>query len=140
MAPVTLATGGQAPKPGLTGILVYEWGPAAFAGNDPYLTTYSDKDYAPLGAAVQLVSDPDVKVVFKNTVATTFLVNRSYTGRIMVAGMGATPTIAVGDMLTPGVGDDTNGYWAETSTAANAWLYVTGVDTVRSEVEARFAF
>lgn len=140
MAPVTLATGAQAPVSGIHGILVYEWGPAAFAGNDPWLTTYSDKDYAPLGAAVQLVSDPDVKVVFKNTVASTFLVSRSYTGRVMVAGVGATPTVAVGDFLTPGTGNDTAGYWAETATRANAWLVVTGVDVARGEVEARFVY
>lgn len=139
MAPCTLATTAQVPHPGICGILVYEWGPAAFAGNDPELTTYSDKDYAPLGAAVQLVSDPEVKVVFKNTVASTFLTNRVYAGRIMVAGFGATPTVAVGDFLSPGVGDDTSGYWAESS-ATNAWLVVVGVDTVRSEVECRFAF
>lgn len=139
MAPCTLATGATVPVSGIHGIAVYEWGPAAFAGNDPFLTTYSDKDFVPLGAAVQLVSGPDVKVVFKNTVANTFLTVRAYTGRVMVAGMGATPTIAVGDFLTPGTGDDTAGYWAE-GTAANGWLVVVGVDTVRSEVEARFTF
>lgn len=139
MAPVTLATGAQAPVPGLCGIAVFEWGPAAFAGDDPYLTTYSDKGYVPLGAAVQLVSAPDVKVVFTNTVDNTFLVSRSYAGRTMVAGMGATPTIAVGDYLTPGAGDDDAGYWAE-GTAANGWLVVVGVDANRSEVEARFTF
>jgi hypothetical protein len=140
LAPVTLVTAAGAPTPGLSGLLVYEWGPAAFAGNDPYLTTYSDKDYAPLGAAIQLVSGPEVKVVFKNTAATTFLTSRSYPGRIMVAGMGATPTVAVGDYLTPGPGDDTNGYWQETATKANAWLVVTHVDVGRQEVEAVFAF
>ncbi len=139
LSPVTLATGATNPVSGIHGIVVYEWGPAAFAGDDPYLTTYSDKGYVPLGAAVQVVSGPDVKVVFTNTVASTFLTARSYAGRIMVAGMGATPTIAVGDFLTPGTGDDTSGYWAE-GNATNGWLVVVGVDTTRSEVEARFTF
>src|SRR4051812_19935441 len=50
------------------GIIVYEFGPAAFAGDDAALVTYSDKDLVPLGAAVQLVHSPEVKVVFRNTV------------------------------------------------------------------------
>lgn len=136
----TLATGGSVPKSGVSGIAVYEWAPAWQAGSDPYLTTYSDKDTIPLGAAVQLVSGPDVKVVFTNTVASTFLTNRAYAGRVMVAGFGATPTVAVGDFLTPGTGNDSAGYWAETGTAANAWLVVTHISTSRGEIEARFTF
>lgn len=139
MAPVTLATGATNPVSGIHGIAVYEWGPAAFAGDDPDLTTYSDKGYVPLGAAVQVVSGADVKVVLSNTVASTFLINRSYAGRVMVAGLGATPTLAVGDFLTPGTGDDTSGYWAE-GNATNGWLVIVGVDAARSEVEARFTF
>lgn len=136
-----LATGAQAPKQGLAGILVYEYGPAGFAGDDPWLTTYADKDAVEVGKAVQMVSGTDVKVVFTNTSATTFLNTRDYAGRIMVAGAGiATPTVAVGDMLTPGTGNDTDGYWAETATASQAWLIVTKVDNVRKEVEARFTF
>jgi hypothetical protein len=122
------------------GIVVYEWGPAAFAGSDPFLTTYSDRDYVPLGGAVQLVSGPEVKVVFTNTAAQVFLNTRSYPGRIMVAGMGATPTLAVGDFLTPGTGNDTAGYWAETAIEADAWLVVDHVDVGRQEVEATFLF
>ena len=140
MQPVTLATGATAPITGVHGIALYEWAPAAFAGADPFLTTYSDRDYIPLGGAIQLISGPQVKVVFTNTTANTFLGLREYTGRVMVAGAGATPTVAVGDFLTPGVGNDTDGYWAETGTAANAWLVVTSVDTNRGEVEARFVF
>jgi hypothetical protein len=54
----------------------------------------------------------------------------------MVAGLGATPTLQVGDYLTPGTGNDSAGYWAETASAANAWLVVTLVDSARQEVEA----
>jgi hypothetical protein len=141
MQPVTLATGAQArPKPGMGGLALYEWAPAAFAGTDQFLTTYSDRDYVPLGAAIQVVSGPQVKVVFTNTSASTFLGTRSYAGRTMVAGMGATPTIAVGDFLTPGTGNDSAGYWAETASEANAWLVVTNINTTRLEVEARFVF
>ena len=141
-APVDLATGDQAiPKAGLGGVLVYEHGPAAFAGSDAALTTYSDMDTAPDGKLVQVVSGKDVKVVLRNTDAETFLNTRSYTGRTMVAGVGiATPTVVVGDGLTPGDGNDTDGYWAETATAANQWLIVTKVDNDRKEIEARLNF
>lgn len=139
---VELATGAQAkPAAGKGGILVYEYGPAAFAGDDAMLTTYSDKDSAPAGAAVQVVSGSDVKVVLKNTTATSFLSRDNYpTARVMVAGLGATVSLSVGDYLTPGTGNDNAGYWTETATAANAWLVVTAVDNVRGEVEARINF
>lgn len=142
LMPVKLATGDQAkPLPGLGGILVYEYGPAAFAGDDASLVLYSDKDTVPAGAAVQVISGSEVKVLLRNTTASTFLNTRAYTGRVMVDGIGiATPTVAVGDGLTPGVGNGTSGYWAETATAANKWLIVTKVDNDRAEVEARLNF
>lgn len=138
---VELATGAQAPQPGLSGILVYEYANAAFAGDDEVLTNYSDKDTAPVGDLVQVVSGDSVKVRFKNLAERTFLVNRTYAARKMVAGIGqATPTVTVGEYLTPGVGDDTDGYWAVTADVANAWLVVTAVDNTRAEVEARMMF
>lgn len=141
LSPVNLATGATPkPAPGMGGIAVYEHAPAAYAGFDPLLTTYSDVDTVPAGKAVQVVSGTTVKVVFRNTEDETFLQTRDYDGRVMVAGLGATPTVAVGDFLTPGTGDDTSGYWAETGSAANAWLVVTKVDSDRGEVEARFLF
>jgi hypothetical protein len=126
---------------GMAGIVVYEYGPAAFAGFDPFLTTYSDLGAIPLGASVQVISgDPTVKVVFTNTAANTFLGIRSYAGRIMVNGLGATSTVAVGDYLVPGLGDDVDGYWQSQSTEEGAWLVITHVDTVRNQVEARMLF
>lgn len=123
------------------GIAVYEWGPAAFAGDDENLTTRSDKDTVPAGAAVQLVAgDSTVKVCLRNTVARTFLGTRAYPGRVMVAGMGATPTVVVGQFLLPGVGTDGSGYWKPTATEADGWLVVTKIDTTRAEVEARILF
>lgn len=141
LRPVELLTAGVAPKPGVHGILVFELDPGiGVAGEDPFLTTYSDYDTVPLGKAVQMVSGTEVKVVFKNTSDRTFLETRDYTGRTMVAGVGATPTVAVGDYLHPGPGtDDTSGYWQE-GAAANAWLVVTKVDSARDEVEARMLF
>lgn len=142
LLPVELATGATAkPAPGMGGILVYEYGPAAFAGDDAQLVLYSDKSTAPAGAAVQVVSGSEVKVLLRNTDDETFLNTREYEGRVMVAGVGiATPTVVVGDGLTPGTGNDTDGYWAENGTAANQWLIVTKVDNDRKEVEARLNF
>lgn len=141
-ATVTLASGGEVPVSGKHGIAVYEYAPAAFAGDDPLLTTYSDKDTIPANAAVQVVSGDTVKVVLRNTEDRTFLQTRDYEGRTMLAGFGATPTVAVGDYLEPygSSASDTNGYWVETATLANAWFVVTSVDSARGEVEARMLF
>ena len=141
---VELATGAQAPPdPGQGGIVVYEW--IDLNRLDPVLNDYSDRGDAPDGRMVQVVRGKGVKVVFRNTSDSTFMANaypagRSYAGRIMVAGVGATPTVAVGDYLTPGTGDDDNGYWAETADADEAWLVIESVDSDRGEVEARLLF
>lgn len=132
--PAALATGSQAFKRGFTGIGIYEH--LDFNQFDPEYTTYSDRDLMPNGKLVQLIIGPNVKVVFRNTADRKFLGTRDYKGRLMIAGLGATPTVAVGDYLTPGTGTDAAGYWAETASAANAWLVVTSVDASRQEVEA----
>ena len=132
--PASLATGAQPFKRGFTGIGIYEH--LDYNQFDPQWVTYSDRDTMPSGKLVQLIIGPNVKVVFRNTADRTFLQTRDYEGRIMVAGLGATPTVAVGDYLTPGTGNDNAGYWAETASAANAWLVVTNVDASRQEVEA----
>ena len=81
---------------------------------------------------------------------TTFLVGSALSGASqnmgqliafrMVQGLGATPTVTVGDFLNPGPGDDTDGYWVSTATAAGAWFVITAIDTVRVAVEARMLF
>lgn len=135
--PASLATGAQPFKRGQCGIGVYEH--IDFNGADPSLTLYSDKDLIPAQRLVQLTAGPNTKVVFTNTADRTFMGVRNYKGRMMVAGMGATPTVKVGDLLSPGTGTDAAGYWAVNGTAANAWLVVTNVDTARQMVEAEFA-
>lgn len=135
--PATLATGAQPTKTGLSGIGVYEW--IDYNQLDPMYYTYSDRDTIPNGRLFQLVSGRGIKVVFRNTADRTFLATRDYTGRIMVAGLGATPTVGIGDFLSPGTGNDTDGYWAASS-SANGWLRVTNVDVTRQEVEAEFLF
>lgn len=118
------------------GVLLYEYAPAAFAGTDPEVTLYSDLDTVPVGSAAQVIHGPGdgIMIILRNTTTATFLNTRSYTGRTMVAGLGgATPTIAVGDYLLPGTGNDTSGWWKETATAANGWLRVVSVDNTRAE-------
>jgi hypothetical protein len=107
---------------------------------DPQYYTYSDRDTVPTGKLLQVVSGPDVKVWFRNTSDRSFLGQRDYEGRTMVAGFGASPTLAIGDMLTPGGGSDAAGYWAETSDAAEAWLRVTGLNHTTGTVEAQMVF
>lgn len=137
---VTLATGDQAiPLAGKGGILVFE--NINFDGYDQVITTASDVDLAQVGEAVQVVSGKGIKVALTNTTETSFLTRSGYPkARIMVAGVGATPTVAVGDKLAPGTGNDSAGYWAETSTAANAWLTVTSVNASTGVVEAVLNF
>lgn len=141
---VNLATGvgSGTPKNGMGGIAIYEWAPVAFAGDDPLLTLFSDKDYIPVGEPCYLVSGEEVKVVLRNTAELDFFGQRTYAARRMVAGMsGATPTVSVGNLLRPHDSpSDSNGYWQETDVAADAWLVITHVDTARGEVEARFLF
>lgn len=136
---VELATGAQdKPAPGTGGVLVFEH--IQHIGVDPFLTTYSDFDTAPAGEAVQVINGTEVKVGFKNTTDESFLTRTGYpTARVMVAGIDAT-SVSVGDYLTPGVGDDTDGYWAETADADKAWLVVTFVNNSTGEVEARLNF
>lgn len=134
---VGLATGAQAPKKGLCGILVYEVDPGSgLGGYDPVTTTYSDYDTAPVGKLVQVVSGTQTKVVLRNTEDRTFMETTTYAGRLMVP----VASLVVGDYLTPGTGNDSAGYWVENATASNAWLIVTSVNTDRGEVEARLAF
>lgn len=140
MNPVILATGADLAPTEMSGIMVYEHAPNAYAGFDPVLTDYSDIDTIPAKGAVQLIRGEYVKVRFTNTAASTFLNTRSYAARTMVAPANLS-SIAVGDALNPAATpNDTNGYWKEATSAANAWLVVTKVDTARGEVEAQMTF
>lgn len=141
---VTLATGDQVkPKPGTGGIMVYE--NIDWLGFDRDIYTFSDNDAIKPGDAVQVVTGGQgtVKVAFTNTATGASYLNRTDypKARVMVAGVSqATPSVAIGDYLTPGVGNDASGYWVETSTAANGWLVVTSVDSTTGVVEAELNF
>lgn len=129
------------PAPGKGGVMVFEYAPSAYAGDDVLLTTYSDKGTVAAGKAVQVISGETVKVVLRNTADQTFLHVRDYEGFNLVApaAVGLTP-VEDGDYLGVGAGDGTDGYWKKVTDAADAWLVVTKVDTNRGEIEARLNF
>lgn len=142
-ATVELADVATPPVKGRNGIAIYEHGDGAtWAGDDPLLTTYSDKDVLPFAKAIQCISGPNVKVVLRNTEDHTFLQTRDYEGRVMVEGLGgATPTVEAGEYLEPNDSpSDTVGYWRVTVTRANAWLVVTSVNNDLGECEAQMLF
>lgn len=141
-ATVELADDGVPPVKGRMGIAIYEHGDGAtWAGVDPQLTTYSDLDVLPFAKAIQVISGPNVKVVFTNTEDMTFLGSTSYSGRNMVAELGGSPSVVAGQFLEPhATPSDANGYWQVTATQANAWLVVTSVDSTAQTVEAQMLF
>lgn len=137
--PVQIAGAASAPYLGLSGIIVYEAPWTAFFGVDPALATASDIDVVPPLKPAQVVHGTEVRVKLQNTVARTFEGQRAYPGRLMVAPAGLA-TIAVGDLLTPGVGTDVGGYWAKTVDGTVAWLRVTSVNATAGFVEAQMTF
>lgn len=137
--PVQIAAAAAAPIIGLSGIIVYEAPWDAFHGYDPQLTRPSDIDVVPALKPAQVVHGTEVRVKLQNTVSRTFEGMRTYPGRLMVAPAGLSGLI-VGDLLTPGVGSDSAGYWAETATLALAWLRITSVQATAGFVEAQMLF
>ena len=143
---IQLRDGAIAPVTAMHGIVVKEYAAWAFNGDDPVLTTYSDKDLVKAGDPCYIVSGEYVKVVLRNTLADTYFTDfhgqRTYAPRCMVAEAGAssTPNVSIGDYLTPQTTPtDTVGYWVK-GNSTNGWLIVTSVDADRGEVEARFVF
>lgn len=137
------AVGDVQPMPGKTGIALYEHAWEAVYGQDPVLTRFSDIDKAPVGGkSVYLVFGSGVKIVLRNTEDYSFMGQRNYAGRTMIAGVdAATPTVQVGDLLRPHDSpSDENGYWQVATGGEDAWLRVDHVDADRNEVEARFLF
>lgn len=134
-----LAPSGTAPRKGLTGIIDWVSPTAMPLGFDARMTRPSDIDHCPDEVSVQLCAGPATRIRLTNTVASTFQHQRPYTGRVMLGGLGATPTVHVGDFLVPGDGNDVDGYWDAQTDDTDAWLIVLGVyDT--GEVDAQFLF
>lgn len=140
--PLELCTGATAPKVGQHGIAVFEQPDANMQGYDPVLTRASDMDQIPAGASLQLVHGHEVRVEYRNFPdAVSFDGQRDYPARIIVAGVSiATPTVGLFDLLTPGVGNDTAGYWAKTADEDLAWLRITDINTDLGLVQAQLLF
>lgn len=134
-----LATGAVAPVVGQHGIAIYEH--LVYDGYDPVLRTESDFGDVPANQPCQLVYGKVNKVVLRNTTAEglTFLGQSRGTPRLMIAPAGLAG-LAVGMGLRPGIGNDTDGYWAAAGVGEDAWLIVTQVDPARGEVEAQMQF
>lgn len=120
----------QEPDPSC-GIVVYEH--IQRMGSDPYTTTAQDFEVVPAGQYAQVMRGPGVKVWFKNTDEAVSYDGKTRSGRDLVAGLGATPTVAVGDFLTVAA----DGTYVE-GTAANGWFLVEQVSG--DLVECRFTF
>lgn len=140
IATTTAIGGGGDTTTDLCGILWYEhdsqtfnappWGGAA--GQLP-----QDLDTAPAGRMVQVLHGPGAKVWLRNTDINTTEPGLNYESTraavTMVDGLGAaTPTVEVGELL----GWNTSGYWAVTTTAAEAFLRVTHVDNDLKTLDA----
>lgn len=132
------APAASAPATGATGIGIYIYTYNWDRGKYPTTLDPSDLDMVPEAQPVQLVHGDEVRVRFRNTVERLFQGQRQYSARTMVAGLGATPTLEIDDLLTPGAGDDVNGWWAKTTDAALAWFRVTSVSA--TEVEAQLLY
>lgn len=120
----------------LSGILVYEH--IQYQGVDPFLTSPQDYPFTvvPLARFAQMVHGIGTKVFFKNTADKPLYDGRVQPGATLVAGLAtATPTIAVGDYLTPA----SDGTWAE-GNAGNGWLQVEQVVNSTGLCEARLTF
>lgn len=134
--PLALAAEASAPLVGKTGVLVWDEAWTNFHGSDPVLTTRSDIIDAPAHTPVQMVHGTEVRWAFTNTVDRSFQGQRDYDGRVIVNMTG----LAIDNLLTPGVGNDTDGYWKKTTDATLAWFRVTAIYTATGRVEAQQLF
>lgn len=136
-----LAADGAEPD-GLSGVVVYEHitqaGIGGFTGVDMNLFSVNDGPFTmvPPGKYAQLVHGVGTKVWYKNTVDRPLYDGRKIDGVTFVAGLTATPTIALKDYLCP----DGAGGWREASGTDGKWLQVEQVDGEGLVVEARFVF
>lgn len=136
-----LCTGATQPKLTRHGLVCWEQVYEGWQGRDMIMERFSDLDMAKAGKPCQLVHGPEVRIAYRNLSAVDFLNGlNTYAARTVVAGLGATPSLVGGEWLTPGVGNDTDGYWAETSVEAEAWLVVTHVRLDEQIVEAEMLF
>ena len=138
---VELATAASPPKLGETGLCVWEQPYPNIQLNVAPITRSSDFVDAPKRTAIQVVHGTYVEMVFRNLSDEDLAFEglAEYDGRNMV-----NPTdlasMEIGKLLTPGVGNDTDGYWAVTATASEAWLRVIDFDVDAGFVAATQLF
>lgn len=129
------------PLPIKHGIAIFEHSYNAYAGRDPVLDAPSDFPDIPANSPIQVCHGTNIKVVLRNIlVDTVFMGMRTYDDARTMVAPGDLSTLAVGNFLVPGTGNNSAGWWAEGGDADTAWLQITSVDTVRGEVEAQMLF
>lgn len=149
--PVRLCTDSVGkPIPNQHGIALYEVPPRYYAGVDPLLTNPSDIVDIPAGVAIQAIHGTEVIGEWRNGDEFSFDGQRTYPGRVMVAGISvATPEVFPTVLLMPGPGNDDDGYWQVTDDPDEAWLSVVvatkiegglGRDATLAVVQANMLF
>lgn len=124
---LALAAAAAAPNPN-SGVLIWEEPWFAHAGFDPVMRTSADVDEVPVGSPAQRVLlNSAIKIQLQNTIDDSFDGMRDYDGKAMFNPTDAA-TLAIGDMVTPGAGNYTAGYWKKTATLSLAWGFVAEVD------------
>lgn len=137
---VTLAAAdSDRPNPGRGGLLVWEEAWRALNDLPAVGSRPSDVDTCPAYTQAQVVHGTEVKVLVQNVADEVFEDQRTYEGRNMFNPTDLT-TLAVGNLVTPGAGDDTNGYWKKTSTVSDAWGTVIEVDATYGLVVFQLTF
>lgn len=126
-----LAGEGTARKVGESGLLVWEepW-PNVQLDRAP-IERPSDYDTAPARRPVQVVYGVETQVVLRNisAEALAFEDQATYSGRNMVK-PDDVADIELGSLLTPGAGNDDDGYYKLTNDATLAWLRVVDFEVV----------
>lgn len=118
-----------APKAG-SGVLIYELPYGWDIGRDGPMTTASDIDTCPANTPAQRVQlHSNIKILVQNLSSADLDYDgmRTYAGRNMFKPADLA-SLAVGDLVTPGAGNDTDGYWKKTTDPALAWGEVAEVD------------
>lgn len=140
------AAAASAPVAGLTGVLNQELPWDAYSGFDTALTVAADFHLARAYEQAQVCHGKSTKVLVQNTEAQTFeeglypeASGTSYDAINMFLPSDIA-TLAVGDMVTPGAGNTTDGYWKKTATASLSWGNVVFVDADYSVVVFQLNF
>jgi hypothetical protein len=138
------AAAASAPVAGLTGVLNQELPWDGYSGYDTALTVAADLHLARALEQAQVCHGASTKVLVQNTEETVFEEGMDGVGTTYDAINMFLPadiaTLAVGDMVTPGAGNTTDGYWKKTADATKSWGNVVYVDAEYSVVVFQLNF